>query len=314
MNRGFQRIDDLVKDLYGVRLMQQPISPHLARIRELQNAYDTMMKIIEEKRNPLISEFLQHVYPLWELAFQWDELRKKGKLATKFRRKCRDRVKTEHNFYGTIFEIDMAAGCLMKGWGITFVEECVKEGKRIDFLFHDKRKPQAVGGVECLSKRYAERYAKGGITIEMLNRDIKDKARKFEDEYVKNLPSPLDVRLLLIDLTRADYSVPPLVGILDNRIELSDRLDAVVFTWTEQTPPRLTARINRKIRRHCQVIGNAKGKWLPDSYETQVFESPFGMGSVRACGITPYVYPPPTIRVGQAETLEEYLKKSKKEL
>lgn len=317
MNRSFQRIDDLIKDLYGVRLLEEPISPRLSGIRELVNAHDAIVKMMKEQRRPLTAEFVQCVYPLVELEFKWSRLKKAGNDTRKFRQRCKRHAENEgkklneFNFYGTIFEIGMAADYLLKGWQVTFVEDSVKIGKPIDFLLHGKGKQQQVCGVQCLSKRYAGRWGKHGITVDMLNTAILKKAEKFTGENLSKLPLLPDVRLLLIDLTTTDYSAPAVLGYLQDQVKITDRLDVVVFAWTEEISPRLAPHENHSIRWRYQVVGDAKKAWLPDQWEALVFEA---KGSISGYGVRPYVYPPPTIRVSQPETLEEYLGKHRNQL
>jgi len=154
MYKSFRVIDDFVKEVFGFNLITRPMNPKVAQIKELKNAYDTIMNVIDGQRRPFSNEFVHFVYPLLEVSVQWAELRKRAQLTTEFLGKCRQRIKnTQSNYYGTLFEIDMASRCLLSNWHLEFVEDYTKPEKQIDFVFH---KMSEVTGVECLSKRYSE--------------------------------------------------------------------------------------------------------------------------------------------------------------
>lgn len=226
MYKSFREIDDFVKEVFGFNLITRPMNPRVARIKELKNAYDTIMNVIDGQRQPFSNEFVYFVYPLVEVSVQWAELRKRQQLTTEFLEKCRQRVgTTQFNFYGTVFEIDMASRCFLSNWYPEFVEDYAKPEKQIEFLFH---KGSKVAGIECLSKRYSE----DSLTIEKINRDISKKGKKFKPEYIKALGVPLDERVLIIDITTSAYSRPTILNDLARTI-VSSELDGVVYTWRE---------------------------------------------------------------------------------
>lgn len=310
MHRSFRFIDDFIKALYGIRLMENPMPDPFQDIAELSNAYNVMMNVVKERRKPITPEFVQHIYPLVILALQWDDLKKQGKLTAKFRRRCRQRVATSDNFYGTMFEIDMASRFLSSGWDVGFVEDYVQEGKRIDFLCSRGSELGKIVGVECFSKRYADRNTQGSVTIKRLNSNIRGKAKKFEERYTKKLGIPLNERVLYVDITTTDYSPPTVLGDLERGIEVSSGLDAVVFTWIEEQPPKRTAHIPRQLHEKYKVVGRIKKDNFPSSYVLAIVERPDALGyAMEAFYIRPHVYPEPKISVGQPESLEDYERK-----
>ena len=120
----------------------------------------------------------------------------------------------------------------------------------MDFLFHKKSK---VAGVECLSKRYAE----NSLTINKINKDIGEKAKKFKQEYIEKLKIPLDERLLIIDITTTDYSPPKILKDLEGT-RRSSKLDAVMFTWRED----IIDGKNHSLRVKYKIFGNIDIKYF----------------------------------------------------
>ena len=260
MYKSFQIIDDFVKEIYGFNFIEDPMNNKVAKIRELKNAYDTIIRINQGQRKPLPNEFVKYIYPLLEVSVQWAGLKKEGKLSREFLEKCKQRVKTQSNFYGTIFEIDMASRCLLSNWAIKFVEDYNKEGKQIDFVFYKGSKQDKVAGVECTSKRYAE----SSLTIDKINRDITAKAKKFRQEYIGELGISLDERLLIVDITTADYSSPKVLENLD-RIRKSSKLDAVIFTWRED----IIDGENHSLRAKYKTVGNIGKEYFSATYAAE---------------------------------------------
>lgn len=296
MYKSFQMINDFVKEVYGFNFIKEPMDYKITRIRELKNAYDTIMKINQVQRKPLPNEFVKCVYPLLEVSVQWAELKKK-EFFKAFLEKCKQRAKTQSNFYGTIFEIDMASRCLLSNWNIEFVEDYTKEGKQIDFIFykHDK-----VAGVECLSKRYAE----SSLTIDKINRDISAKAKKFRQEYIGKLGIPLDERLLIIDITTADYSSPKILEDLD-RTRKSSKLDAVIFTWRED----IIDGENHSLRAKYKTFGNIDKEYFSVTHAAEFHITNRGP----VFFVRKYVEPEPQVMVaGPEESIEDYCQRTSK--
>jgi hypothetical protein len=226
MYKSFEMINDFVKDIYGLSIIQEPMPTAFRKIRELENSHNAIMSIIKDKRKPFSDEFVKYIYPLLEVSIQWEMLKNKGNLTGEFIEKCKRRAKTQTNYYGTIFEIDTATRCFLSDWQpAEYREDYTKPEKQIDFIF---KRNEALVGVECLSKRYTE----NNLTIKKLNKDIHDKAKKFKQEYISKLGVQLDERVLLIDITTSTYSPPILLSQL-SKTQKSNNLDGVVYTWRE---------------------------------------------------------------------------------
>lgn len=296
MYNSFQTIADFIKDVYGFNFIKEPMDPKVAEIRELKNAYDTIMRINQGQRKPLPNEFVKYVYPLLEVSVQWAGLKKEDKHSREFLEKCKQRVKTPSNFYGTIFEIDMASRCSLSNWQIDFVEEHTKEGKQIDFVFYKDSKQDNVAGVECSSNRYTQ----SSLTIEKINRKISEKAKKFKPEYIEKLGISLDERLLIIDITTADYAPPKILKDLDGTRK-SSRLNAVIFTWREDVIDGENHRLIAKYK----TIGNIDKKYFSVTYAAEFHKDVFFMRK--------YVEPEPTFgKWGPEESIEDYHQKASK--
>jgi len=221
--KTFDRINEFVIDLYDIDFRRKDNIRKIKRIKELWNACKTIWKIINERRKPFSLEFVKYLYPLLAVSMDWFTLKSEGKLTHDFLMKCKRRVKTQTNFHGTIFEIDMACRAILSDWKVDFVEDYTKEGKQIDFVFING---YSKIGVECLSKRYRE------INIRKVNRSIQKKANKFKPEYFKKLGISLDKRILVINITTENYQKPDIISRLDE-IVLDNKLDAIIFTWRE---------------------------------------------------------------------------------
>lgn len=292
MYKSFQIIDDFFKEVYGFNFIREPMNRKIAGIKpELKNAYKTIISIIHTQRKPFSNEFIKYVYPLLEVSVQWAGLKKEDKLSREFLEKCKQRVKTPGNFYGTIFEIDMASRCSLSNWQIDFVEDHTKEGKQIDFVFYKDSKQDNVAGVECSSKRYTQ----GSLTIDKINRKISEKAKKFKQEYIEKLGISLDERLLIIDITTADYSSPNILKDLD-RTRKSSGLDAVIFTWREDEIDGE----NHSLIAKYKTIGNIDKKYFSVTYAAEFHKGPVFF-------MRKYVEPEPTWGTwGPEESLEDY--------
>jgi len=297
MYNSFQTIEDFIKDVYGFNFINEPMDPKVAEIRELKNAYDTIMRINQGQRKPLPNEFVKYVYPLLEVSVQWAGLKKEDKLSREFLEKCKQRVKTPSNFYGTIFEIDMASRCSLSNWQIDFVEDHIKEGKQIDFVFYKDSKQDNVAGVECSSYRHPQ----SSLTIEKINRKISEKAKKFKQEYIEKLGISLDERLLIIDITTDDYAPPKILKDLD-RTRKSSGLNAVIFTWREDVIDGENHRLIAKYK----TIGNIDKKYFSVTYAAEFHKGPVFF-------MRKYVEPEPTFgKWGPEESIEDYHQKTSK--
>jgi len=290
MYKSFQIIDDFVKELYGFNFITGPIHEQIAEIKELKKAYDIIMGINQSKSKPLPNDFVKYVYPLLEVSVQWAEIKKES-LFNEFLDKYKKRVKTQTNFYGTIFEIDMASRCLLSNWNIKFVEDYTKKGKQIDFVFYKGSKHDKLAGVECTSKRYSERT----LTIDKINKTIKEKAEKFEPKYIRKLCIPLDERLLIVDITTDNYSSPKILEDID-KTQVESPLDGVIFTWRED----IIDGENHSLRAEYKTFGNINKNYFSATYTAEFRKGP-------VLFIRKYVEPEPTFgKWGPEETVEDY--------
>ncbi|MCX5725912.1 MAG: hypothetical protein NT030_01790 [Candidatus Saganbacteria bacterium] len=295
MYKSFQIIDDFVKVLYGFSFITGPIHEQITEIKELKKAYDIITGINESKSKPLPNDFVKYVYPLLEVSVQWAEIKKES-IFSEFLEKCKKRVKTQTNFYGTIFEIDMASRCFLSNWNIQFVEDYTKNGKQIDFVFHKESKHDKSVGVECTSKRYSERT----LTIDNINKTINEKAAKFEPEYIKNLRIPLDERLLIVDITTENYSSPKILEDLD-KTQVKNPLDGVIFTWRED----IIDGDNHSLRAKYETFGNIDKNYFSATYAAEIHKGPEGF----VFFIRKYIEPEPTWgKWGPKETVDDYHK------
>jgi len=288
--KSFEIINNFVKELWGFELIKEHKNHSLSRVKELKNAREAMISMIQSLRKPLPDEFIKYLYPLIESSLQWNALEEKEEITGEFLEKCKQRVNTQSNFYGTIFEIDMASRCLLCGWNIDFVEDYSKKGKQIDFLIFNKSK---VAGVECLSKRYAD----DDLTIAKINKNISEKAKKFKPECIAKLGIPLDERLLVIDLTTSYYSSPKILKDLEG-IKISSLLDAVIFTWRED----IKEGNNHSLRVKYKILGNTNIGYFPVSYASEFHLTNNGP----VFFIRSYIEPEPAFKsAGPLESLKE---------
>lgn len=298
MYKSFQVIDDFVKEVFGFNLITRPMNPKVARIKELKNAYDTIWAVIDGQRKPFSGEFVYFVYPILEVSVHWGELRKTKQLTMEFLEKCRQRMRnTQSNYYGTLFEIDMASRCLLSNWRLEFVEDYMEREKQIDFVFC---RGSEVAGVECLSKRYSENL----LTIAKMNRDITNKGNKFKPEYIKKLGDklgvPLDERLLIIDITTSAYSRPTILNDLA-WTSVSSKLDGVVYTWRED----IVHGENHDLIVKYETIGDVDKVYFSTTYAAHFHVT--NQGPVFF--VRKYVEPEPRAgQTGPEETIEDYQK------
>jgi hypothetical protein len=264
MYKSFKIIDDFVKEIYGFNLIGGTINHKISKIEELRKAHESIKDITKSKRKPYSNEFVKYVYPLLEISLQWYELKKGGKITEEFLDRCKQRVRTPNNFYGTLFEIDMASRCLLSNWDIKFPEDHTKEGRQIDFIFYKDNNHCKVIGVECTSKRYTR-----NLTIQKINRAINDKAKKFKQDFINKLGFNLDEKLLIIDITADNYSTPKIFEDL-NKAKMSDKLDAVIFTWRED---KIDGE-NHSLVVKYKIIGDSDKKYFSTTYAAELRKGP----------------------------------------
>lgn len=299
MYKSFRIIYDLIRDIYGFHFLKEPMDARIAEtgIQELNNAYDTMISIIHDKRKPFSQEFVRNVYPLLEIAIHWNKLKNFNKLTDEFLAHSRNRMQKMQNFYGTIFELDMASRCLLSNWRIDFIEDTTKRGEpQIDFIFYTENR---VIGIDCMSKRLSGIYTPENLTIDKINNDIHNHAQKFKPEYISNLGIVLNEKLLIMDITRKDYQHPELVSSLKDT-QMPSELDGVVYTWREDFAD---GENHSLIVKYC-IIGSLDRMYFSTTYAAEFRPSAFFMRK--------YVYPEPRVGTpGPEETIEDYYRKQK---
>ena len=294
MFKSFKIVDDFIKDIYGCPLLGERMHPKIkaTKIAELKNACNPMMDITSARRKPSPVEFMRHVYPLLEIAVHWSALKQEGKLTEDFCKHAVDGMQHIDNFYGTIFELDMASRCLLSGWPIRFVEyPKPKKGKQIDFIFFKKEK--AVG-VECLSKRFT-----AILTLKKIQGGIDDHAKKFRPEHIAKLGLVLDERVVVMDITRSDYHSPNKLLANLGKARVPNDLDAVVFTWREDQ----FEGDNHSLRAKYQTVGDAAQGYFSTTYAAEFLGGAFFMRK--------YVEPEPAWGAwGPEENVEDYNQKN----
>ena len=294
MYRSFQIVSDFVEDLWGYDFLQGAADSRVSKIPELKRACHTMLKIIDDQRKPSTKELAEDIYPLLEVSVPWAHLKRLGKLPVHFFEHYRQRVKTEGNYYGSIFEIKMASLWLLSGCDIKFPEDYTEQGKQIDFVFC-LGAGQRIVGVECTSLRLT-----GILTRKKLKKAISEKAKKFRPEYInqlsKKLGTQLDEKLVVVDITRDDYSKPSIPSDLERK-DISSRLDDVVLVWTED----IMEGAQHSLRPKSKAIGSICSMHFTPSIATEIHVT--GEGSVLFT--RKYVEPEPTWGVwGNEETRE----------
>ena len=280
MFKSFKVIDDFILDIYGCHLLCDPIDPKIEELKkaELKNAYKTMIAVIGAGRTPSHTEFMRDVYPLLEIAVHWDALKKEKRLTEAFIKHARNGLHHTENFYGTTFELDMASRCLLSGWPVEYVEDpSGKGGRQIDFIF---RKDKKAIGVECYSKRYTSIYSPEKMKPDNIENDLQEHAKKFTPELAAKLG--LDEKLVVVELTRKDYSLPDkLLTELEKRPVPSD-LDALVYTWRQD----INEGENHSLRVGYRSVGNASQAYFTTTYAAEFRGGAFFMRK--------YVEPEPT--------------------
>ena len=251
MYKSFQIISDFVGDLWKCNFLQRSLDPEICKIPELKRAHDTIVGILDERRKPSTEELTEDIYPLLEVSVPWRRLKHVGKLPTYFLDHYRRRLKTLENYYGSIFEIKMASFCILSGYSITFMEDYTDKNKQVDFVLRIGAQPHTAA-VECTSKRLT--YY---LTCEKLMKTINNKAEKFKPEYIeplsKKLGAEIEEKLLVVDITRADYSTPIILNdltSLDKKVA-SSTFDGVNLVWTEDVPDGN----NHSLRPRSRTIG-----------------------------------------------------------
>lgn len=234
MNKTLETINDFIKDIYEVEFIKPKLDSKfedLEDLNEIRKAYETIIDIVNTRRKPSSDELL-NLYPLLEVAIQWYMLKTNKKLTDKFLQHCRGQTTRHKEFYGAIFEIDMASRFLFaesnpQKIDIDFPEDRIKKKniKIIDIIINKSL------GIECKSKRYAD-AADIPKFIEKINQDIEDKSEKFKPENLHELGVNLETKAIVFDITRNEYQKPKFLRELKN-LKVPAEIDGIVFTWKE---------------------------------------------------------------------------------
>jgi len=231
--KSFAVISAFICDLWECEFLNKSSNSAISKIPELKRAHDTIVSILDEHRKPSTKELAEDLYPLLEVSFPWNELKKKGKLPSYFLEHYKSRLKTEENYYGSIFEIKMASFCLFSDYNLDFLEDYADPNKQIDFTLRIGTQSN-IFAVECTSRRMTN-----NLTSKKLIQTIKEKSKKFNSASIKALSGKSKDEIkgyfLVIDITRPDYSTPL---VLENLTDLfkkveSSLFDGVTLVWTE---------------------------------------------------------------------------------
>lgn len=225
---SFELINNFIKEIYGFDLIQIQLNQQAKKIKEIREAHHAIINILQDNRKPYSNEFMSSIYPLLEVAVQWNKLKEENKITKSFLNKCKSRFKTQGNFNGTLFEVDMASRFLFSNWLVDFdIEDYTSEGKQIDFVVY-KKNENKVMAIECVSKMLTSK-----LTIKKINKLINRKSKKFKKKFLNKLNFEVDEKILIIDITRLNYDKPKLISDIKN-IKMSSKLTTVIFTWREK--------------------------------------------------------------------------------
>jgi hypothetical protein len=274
--KSFEVVCDFIKEIFKCNFLAEHVNEKLGQIGELMKARSAIMEIMKEKRPPLSKEFMEDVFPVLEVALQWNELRERQQLSEQFVKNCRKRMKTSSsNFLGVILEIDMATRCLLSNWKTDFLEDYTNQNKQIDLLI-EKPNGEKIG-LECTSKRGTE-----NIDESKINETISEKSEKFDLKHLKSLGIELDRKIIIVDLTRKNHEKPKLLENL-NKIVFSNNVDGAIITWRED--------FIEGERHSLRIKYKSLGK-IPDIYFTTTWAAEFF---------------PPTTERGSAFALRKYV-------
>jgi len=285
MFKSFEVIETFIKDVFDCSFLQQPINTRIKDIGELRTAHTVVNEIINRKEFSFSEEFIEHVFPIIEVAIQWDELKSNRKISANFIENCRRRLSASgSNFRGAIFEIDMATRCLLSDWRVEFPEDYVKKEKQVDLLI--EKTNGEILALECAQKRGAS-----SVKVSDINEIIKEKCKKFSPKHLGKLRQwkgrdfRLDKKAIIVDLTTSRYMVP--AGILENQenIKLCKNIDGIILTWREKEIKCGSYSVKIKYR----VLGN-----LPDKYFSTTWAAEFRLtGNRPVFFLRKYVGPEP---------------------
>jgi hypothetical protein len=292
--KSFRIIEDFIKEFFGCNLLADRVDERIAGISELMTARWAIKQIIEKNIESFDEEFMNFVFPILEVAVQWRELNKSRTLPSNIVEKFKERIASgaSSNFLGVIFEIDMATRCLLSGWESEFVEARIGRSRKIDLLIVKPTGEKI--GLECTSKRAVKELSTVGI-----NETIDNKSKKFRPECLDCLDRKLDLKVVVLDITRKGYKIPAVLKDL-NKVTVPHNLDGVVLTWREDF-------VNEKrhsLRIKYESLGDAKREYFTTTWAAEFRPSTPERGAVFF--LRKYVEPEPQIAEwGPEETFKD---------
>ncbi len=258
---SFRMVQDFIKEIFECNFFSEPADKRIKQISILMNARWAINQIMKERWKTFDKEFMKYVFPILEVVVQWNELKKSGRLSDEFVERCKERMTTgaSSNFLGVIFEIDMATRSLLSGWKADFLEDYTGKNKQIDLLI-EKPHGEKIG-LECTSKRATEE-----INTVKINETISEKNEKFNTDHVTLLPTKLDMRIVIIDITREDYGTPVVLRDLD-KVVIGPNLDGGVLTWRED----LVEGTRHSLRIKYESLGNIDKDYFTTTWAAEFF-------------------------------------------
>lgn len=293
--RSFRVIQDFIEEVFECNFLGDRTDERIKQISMLMHARYAIIRIMKKRTKQFAKEFIEYVFPILEVAVQWNELKKSDRLPSEIIQKFKERMtsKASSNFLGVIFEVDMATRCLLSGWKPEFLEDYTSKDKQID-LFFEKSRGEKIG-LECTSKRATEE-----LNIVDINETIDEKSKKFDPAYLAHLPTKLDKKIVIVDITRKDYQKPVVLRNLD-KIKIGTNLDGVVLTWRED----LVEGERHSLRIKYKSLGNIKDKYFTTTWAAELFPPTQERGLVFA--FRKYVEPEPQHgKWGPEESYQDY--------
>jgi len=264
MYKSFEIIDNFIRDIYECDFLKETLDSKINQIEEIMIAHKTVQRIIDENRPPFSKEFVENVFPILELAVQWDYLKKSKKISDQFMQKCKKRMSSSgSNFRGAMFELDMATRCLLSNWEVDFPEDYTKKGKQIDLIIKGSNGERIA--LECTSKRGTDI-----VDIKKINETIQSKNEKFEPKYLKLCDIQFAQKIVILDLTRHYYKLPQILADV-SKIRCCDNIDGVALTWRED----IIENENHSVRIKYKCLGS-----IPDKYFSTTWAAEFHKGPV----------------------------------
>lgn len=259
-----------------------------------------ILQMMKNSREFFDEEFMEFVFPILEIALQWEKLSNSCMLPSRFIKKCKERFAegASSNFLGVAFEIDVAMRCFLSGWKIKFAEDYTGKKKQIEFVI-EKQNGEKIG-LECTSKKASEK-----LDVSKINDVITDKNQKFDPKFLSLFcPCPLVQKILIIDITRKNYRIPSILEALD-QISIGSNLDSVVLTWREDVRDEK----RHSLRIKYKSLGNMKDTYFSTTWAAELCPPTKEKGAVFF--LRKYIEPEPSQGGwGPEETFEEYKKKN----